>query len=835
MYLSEKWKSLSSLFTNLKNKSTIFEDINTSITKLEVNLQSVQEQLDQDFSTLSNKIEFTRDQIRMSKDDNAAVEKKIDQTRGEIGQIHENLMRIKDDIINQVSSIDESIRNDLTNIRINLNSLNEKHQTNNMRILNHAEQIDINHRLSEDSKAEIDKLIIETKELKHVKQEKSIYEKEMQRCKSEIQKCLYSIQDLHRSLQATDNYLEKYQPIKLQNFITETISNVIENKKVLGRLLKYDIELYKILHQRIIDDEGVPTLDKKEYEIPDMDTIRRKIAIIEDMNINDDSEELPSDYSTKKLQKKRKRKRDTSENDSQSNISKASISKKSRKSKIKIRTKDDAIIELEKTGRASKHSETSKNINESEREEADSKLSKTKHIQSETSHYKEDQLTPESMVKDNVSISKTRSSIKSATSKKSKQKTRKHSEINDIDKIEEVDDEHKNLDTIDADKPEKDASHKRIKTVAENYPSELQSNQSKSKKMRNMTQDDEAKDAYKTTESKNQGNNIELNKYEDRSSPATLTIIKTKSNNKSSSKSKSRKSKQTVEDAKKQEVEVKIKIDPEPEANASSKGGSTNSEISAHPKHLTQTQRKSITNNQVENIVKTARDTPKNITLNKDRSRSMIEPLSTTKKVEESKTKESYKPVHHQNDMDVDSDRTPQSYHENKYEERKTKIIHDVEMSDHKESERIISSHHTNEHSKSGHSEKDPNDEMELEGGEEEQSESSEDSYSEKSHSEGESEEEEESNHPRSPVYQEKRVITLKDIDKEFWRILHSYRPEINQLQLDHNSIRDSISENCKIVKTDAEDLVKMLEKKMDIEFKEQMMYVKTLQSDIES
>lgn len=104
--------------------------------------------------------------------------------------------------------------------------------------------------------------MVDTKELQNSKQERSVYEKEMQRCKSEVQKCLFSIQDLHRNLQATDNYIEKYFPIKLQNFITETISSVIENKKILGRLLKYDIEFYKELHQRIIDDEGYPTLDK---------------------------------------------------------------------------------------------------------------------------------------------------------------------------------------------------------------------------------------------------------------------------------------------------------------------------------------------------------------------------------------------------------------------------------------------------------------------------------------------------------------------------------------------------------------------------------------------
>ena len=52
-------------------------------------------------------------------------------------------MHIKDDIITQVSSIDENLHNELANIRINLNSLNEKNQTANMRIINHADELDM--------------------------------------------------------------------------------------------------------------------------------------------------------------------------------------------------------------------------------------------------------------------------------------------------------------------------------------------------------------------------------------------------------------------------------------------------------------------------------------------------------------------------------------------------------------------------------------------------------------------------------------------------------------------------------------------------------------------
>ena len=241
--------------------------------------------------------------------------------------IHESIMRMKEEVINQVTSIDEDLHSQLTNIRINLNSINEKHQTSSMRVANHAEELDNHRKLLEEHNHDLRSMDISLKNLKEIKLNKEIYDKEIARLISETQKLAFGQQDLHRSLQATDNYLEKYFPVTLQNYITETLSNVIDNKKILGRLLKYDIEVYKSLHQRILEDEGYPTLNKQEYHILDMDTIRRKIALIEDHEIKDDSDFLPSEYSAKKSPKKRKKRSRASGYDAQSVASHASGSR----------------------------------------------------------------------------------------------------------------------------------------------------------------------------------------------------------------------------------------------------------------------------------------------------------------------------------------------------------------------------------------------------------------------------------------------------------------------------------------------------------------------------
>jgi hypothetical protein len=99
---------------------------------------------------------------------------------------------------------------------------------------------------------------------------------------------------------------------------------------------QFFIEIYKRLYQKILDDEGVPTLNKQEYEIVDMDTIRRKIELIENHEIKDDSDELPSEYSARKSNRKRKRVKQNAD-DLTSVVSKMSAEKSRKKVQKKQR------------------------------------------------------------------------------------------------------------------------------------------------------------------------------------------------------------------------------------------------------------------------------------------------------------------------------------------------------------------------------------------------------------------------------------------------------------------------------------------------------------------
>ena len=67
-------------------------------------------------------------------------------------------------------------------------------------------------------------------DIRGVKLDTDVYSKDLTMLKREITGNRYSTDDLSNRLKETDNYVEKYLPIKVQNIISQT----------LHKILKYD-------------------------------------------------------------------------------------------------------------------------------------------------------------------------------------------------------------------------------------------------------------------------------------------------------------------------------------------------------------------------------------------------------------------------------------------------------------------------------------------------------------------------------------------------------------------------------------------------------------------
>ena len=68
------------------------------------------------------------------------------------------------------------------------------------------------------------------------------------------------------SQKALQNWIEKYEPLKVQHQITETLSVCINRKSRL-KLAEYDLQVCAALREAILADFGVPTIKEKILDL----------------------------------------------------------------------------------------------------------------------------------------------------------------------------------------------------------------------------------------------------------------------------------------------------------------------------------------------------------------------------------------------------------------------------------------------------------------------------------------------------------------------------------------------------------------------------------------
>ena len=74
-------------------------------------------------------------------------------------------------------------------------------------------------------------------------------------------------EDIDRKLTSTDNYIEKYLPIKIHKFIVSSLRNVFENKRDLKKLKDYEAKRDWLLNEAVQNDNGIPGDFKKTVPV----------------------------------------------------------------------------------------------------------------------------------------------------------------------------------------------------------------------------------------------------------------------------------------------------------------------------------------------------------------------------------------------------------------------------------------------------------------------------------------------------------------------------------------------------------------------------------------
>lgn len=83
------------------------------------------------------------------------------------------------------------------------------------------------------------------------------YLKDAKALNEDITRLRFGLEDLSSNLMTTENYLDKYLPFRIQNFISEALEEVLPQQQ-LSKLIEFEKIKYKHMHDAIIQDEGVP-------------------------------------------------------------------------------------------------------------------------------------------------------------------------------------------------------------------------------------------------------------------------------------------------------------------------------------------------------------------------------------------------------------------------------------------------------------------------------------------------------------------------------------------------------------------------------------------------
>ena len=102
------------------------------------------------------------------------------------------------------------------------------------------------------------------------KMERKLFDDE-KRINQNFQKVVEEVMgELKKELTATDNYLEKYLPVKMLNYIHDSMLIVLD-KKEIKKMFEYLAVAYMQVEQLIANDDGKPSLVKNDFFLPSLD------------------------------------------------------------------------------------------------------------------------------------------------------------------------------------------------------------------------------------------------------------------------------------------------------------------------------------------------------------------------------------------------------------------------------------------------------------------------------------------------------------------------------------------------------------------------------------
>ena len=223
---------------------------------------------------LLNRLNIKFNQAKIESSDLA---KEIEEANKKISSNRLNFISESNTIKEMITlSIDE-VKEEIQSQKFTISSVQEWIKTINSQLIAHRDQLSTQENNLEKTHKKIEELFIQIEDIKSNIVIKSDYLKEIENLKDEVKHAMFSIEDIGKNLDATDNYLEKYFPVKMQELINEAFKYLAKSDEEREHILDYEVKKYKDFHKAVMKDEGESSLMKNGFKIPSIFELEKNL------------------------------------------------------------------------------------------------------------------------------------------------------------------------------------------------------------------------------------------------------------------------------------------------------------------------------------------------------------------------------------------------------------------------------------------------------------------------------------------------------------------------------------------------------------------------------
>eukprot|EP00347_Sterkiella_histriomuscorum_P012247 403369325 len=249
-------------------KVPIFEEIRDSINKIEVNRLM-------DKQRLCDRIDMIDKEIKNTKETEGFMQKQIDNLIDDSNrlfkqtlQITANISKQRDELLNKLSDTETNIRNHVLRLESSLEGIFALQTKYFPMVDMHESKIKKLEGLEEVCEKQINQLIEQTSLLEKNKLEIQQHQEDAMTIWESITKLNHSTEMYKIHFNRVENFIDKYQPVKIQNQISKSILSMFSKRDAkMARYREFETNFFRNQNEVIFADNGNPDILSQMKEI----------------------------------------------------------------------------------------------------------------------------------------------------------------------------------------------------------------------------------------------------------------------------------------------------------------------------------------------------------------------------------------------------------------------------------------------------------------------------------------------------------------------------------------------------------------------------------------